>query len=103
MFSSDQSCSAVIKICQSFLTLQSVTNKGSNTISNTNNLSTITDMLINCTKSVYLTITCYCNTTHELFQFYRDTTPGMAIAMSKINEDNFSYITGITEILSKRY
>lgn len=33
--------------------------------------------------------------TQELLQFYRDTTPGMAIAMSKINEDNFIDILGV--------
>ena len=33
--------------------------------------------------------------TQELFQFYRDTNPGMAIAMSKINEDNFIDIPGV--------
>lgn len=33
--------------------------------------------------------------TQELLQFYRDTTPGMAIAMLKINEDNFIDILGV--------
>ena len=57
-------------------TCKSVTNKGSITIRNTHNLSTSMDMLINWTKSVYLTITCYCNTTHELLQFYINEKSG---------------------------
>ena len=43
-----------------------------------------------------------CSTTHELLEFCRDITHDIANATSRNNEDNFSYITGITEILSKR-
>ena len=42
-----------------------ITKSGLTITSNAYNLSTITGVLINWTKSVYLTITCYCSTTHE--------------------------------------
>ena len=50
--------------------------------------------------ALYLTITCYCSTTHELLQFYRNEKI-REIPACENDEDNFSDITGLLKFYQK--